>query len=1085
MFRDFVLKFPLYGALLLGLLSSCSNKVEDINDSEEASSFVNTPVKLENSVEHKSLWSDSAWNDIPNYALFKFKTCLRDKAVTEAVIDEPFKITSPTGSRVINTDIDGCLVWSEKIDFNFLEQERLYSYPISIVGVGHYKGKRSFDLALNPWPGATRPVVYLKNEPELANTFNIYGLKESIDELKAQSNNLIISDVGFSARPKKSHKTSEEYLLDLQFRALMSIKGLNGENKTNKEISKGRFKVDLKLFETPAAENSDTVDNYLVSENSIEVQAISGQVQKLVSFHVPNDLTLNRNSFYHLEMVVKPINAPSQLAKSEILNITDFDISTGSIGIVNRADELITATERPEVKLPDPAESVVIGEEVEGDDRKGYFIKKVSNIKRGSIVGDTYRSSSIKTRRAKFTLCLIEDTTNNNQPPLADTRVRVDIDLGDGKTDSPETDRVYKTNEDGCIDTFANITYDRYGIERWIPFKFTVTPLDGHYVDLSKSRTLKVNPWNPEDFGYDTRYETEIPEINAQAPRLFVGSVNYKKEMMDYSNFRINEFLHLSLNRKFQLTFSPQVELFHSYRDETVTEALTYGEYEVSLSLFVPESTDVDYYNPDLSQFRFLTSAKKDLKVQANGKITDLLSLPFLVSETQDLSYKNLALMTIKMKGTKSKIRPVTVAFPFFGGKGGANMPSVPYEQTISDEIKVQIGQTNKYGKYLPTIDVIGDPAVDPMANFAQNFKVSGKQLNPKAVVKDMKLDEFNKSALVAPWERIRLPKGQSLSEKVELTKRELRTLVTEHTLHYPKSILSKFCRHFYKLPKIKRETRMFQRTETYDGGEQWVDCVDNPNEHFKVTPVTHIRKILSQKSDRPNEAFATYVDSDRGQVSRGNAFFAAYGDRSSAVTGEREAEQKHTSVSYGIEGPGPYYFGFSQGYSKEYATFEQQNQADMEAAFDRYYTQRKLTELEFDRLQLKFYAQVRRCVTIVGSKTTDARVHLCEDNDRPKELEEEWYFIGDVRSQSHGMIADGSFPGLTGFTQVIRGRYNYNRIWDRYKNEDIKLVLEEVGDSRGLTYAFKRYLKQTEGGVPYENFVDNSHPGLYIKPRY
>ncbi len=1080
MIRDLRPKFPLMTLLALLLITSCSNKVEDINDSVEASSFVNTPVQLVGNIEHKSLWPDSAWNDLSNIAIYKFQTCLKDKAISNAIIDEPFSISTPLGSKVVHSNINGCLVWSEKLTFNILEQERLIEFPVTINGLGHYKGTRSFNLAINPWPKSNSPMVFLNNDTETAESFGLYSLNDKREELSPIKDNLNITNLAFSSRPSQMVGNMKHYPTDIQFNASVALKGLSGENKRSLTISKGRFQVEFKIFERP----ENTESNYLVSTDKKELSAINGKFEDTLDFYIDPSISLNDRSFYFMQIELKAINAPEGLAKQEVIQVTDFNLETGSMGLVNRNQPIVVKTVRPQQILPDPTESQVIGEEVQGDDKLGYYIKKVTNISRGSIVSGNFNESSIKRRRAKFTLCLNEETSSSNQVPLSDTEIKVDIFFLDGSSDVPDKPRVYKTNEDGCLDSYANITYDRYSLERWIPFNVRVTPLNGTYEELVKTRKLTVNPWNPEDFGYDTKFETQIPEIQAEAPRVFVGSVDYKKDMMDYSQFRINEFLHLSLKRKYQFSFSPKVELFHSYKDENTTEAITFGNYKVKISLFSPTTPDVNYYNPDLSQFKFITSAKKEVKVLPNGTVTDLISFPFLVSETQELAHKNLAVMEITPVDPKSSIRPVKVVFPFFGGNKGAEMPAFVLDKEINKNLRAKIDNVAKNGKYLPSIDVIGDPSVDPMANFTHNFKVAAKELNSNAIVKDMRLDEFNKSAAIANWERVRLPKGQSLKEKVEVTKRELRTLVTEHAKQYPKGILSKFCRHFYDLPGLKRETRLFQRVTTYDGGDQFAACENAPNEHFKVTPVMHIRKILSRRPERREEAYASFVKSTRGQVSRGNAFFAAYGDRSSSVSGEREGESRTTNMSYGIEGPGPYYIGYSKGHVKEYATFEQKNRADMEAAFDRFYTQRQLTELEFDLLKLKFHAQVRRCVTIVGTQTNSARVHLCEDNDRPKQLEEEWYFIGDTRSRDHGIIADGAFPGLTGFTQVIRGRYNYNRMWNKFKEEDIKLVLEEVGETRGLTYAFKRYLGE-DNKIPYENFVDNSHPGLYVVPRY
>ncbi|MFT6069103.1 MAG: hypothetical protein ACJAT2_000420 [Bacteriovoracaceae bacterium] len=1077
MVRKLEIKLTLI-TLGLSFFVSCSSDVEDKN--EAVSSFENTPVQLVGSTVNKSMWSDSAWNDIPNSTYYKFQTCLKDKAINNPIIDEAFQIESPTGTKQVLSNIDGCLIWNERVEFNYLEQERLINYPIKIHGLGHYKGSRSFDLALNPWPGAQKPMVFLKNETDLSDSFGVFELNEKSDLHSLVESNLQTEGLSFSTRPISIKEGVKHYPIDVEFKALLLRKGLSGESAEKLRISTGRFKAIFNLFEIADTNNENAT---LISSIEKEVTAKNSLFQENLDFYFKGQTVNSGNSYLFLEIELIPINGPKELA-SELLRVTDFDIESGRFGTAKTIKEKTKAILRVEADLPDPTDREVIGEELDGDDKLGYYIKKVKDISRGSIVNNSYNKSSIKVRRAKFTICLNEETGSSDQVPLTDTQVKVDIKFEDGKSDGAKTERIYKTNEEGCINTFANITYDKYSLERWIPFNVTVTPLDGTYTDLIKTRKLTVNPWNPEDFGYDTKYETEIPQIKARAPRLFVGKVDYTKETMDYSQFRINEFLHLSLKRKYQFVFEPKVELFHSYKDDSVTESLSFGNFKVKVSLFSPNSPDVDYYNPDLKNFKFITSSAKEMKIQANGVITDLISFPFLVSETQNLAKKNLAILEISTLEEGSAIRPVRVVFPFFGANKGASMPSFPFDKEISKDLITKIESTIKEGKKLPVIDVDSDPASDPMAYFVQTFTKKGKEINPSMIIKNHRLEEFNKSAPIAPWERIKLPKGQSLKEKVALTNRELRTLVTENVPKMPRGIISKFCRHFYKLPTVERKTENFQRVDVLAGSDAYVHCSQNPNEHFSITPVTHIRRILSRKVENQNEAFASFVDSERGQVSRGNAFFAAYGDRASSVTGERQSEARTTNLSYGIEGPGPYYFGYSRGHVKEYATFEQKNSADMEAAFDRFYTQRQLSELIFDQLTLKFYAQVRRCVTVVGTQSKATRIHLCEEQDRPKQIEEDWFFIGDTRSQDHGIIADGAFAGVTGFTQVIRGKFNYNRMWNKYKTDDIKQVLEEVGDHRGMSYAFERFLGE-DSSMPYENFVDNSHPGLYITPRY
>jgi hypothetical protein len=94
--------------------------------------------------------------------------------------------------------------------------------------------------------------------------------------------------------------------------------------------------------------------------------------------------------------------------------------------------------------------------------------------------------------------------------------------------------------------------------------------------------------------------------------------------------------------------------------------------------------------------------------------------------------------------------------------------------------------------------------------------------------------------------------------------------------------------------------------------------------------------------------------------------------------------------------------------------------------------------------------------------------------------LTETWYFIGRTDMRANSILADGNTPASDYEHQVIRGAYNYNQIWSKYKKEDVYMVIEQLGTA-DLASSFKDVLRSRPFTTPNESRSDNSFPGLLI----
>jgi hypothetical protein len=122
----------------------------------------------------------------------------------------------------------------------------------------------------------------------------------------------------------------------------------------------------------------------------------------------------------------------------------------------------------------------------------------------------------------------------------------------------------------------------------------------------------------------------------------------------------------------------------------------------------------------------------------------------------------------------------------------------------------------------------------------------------------------------------------------------------------------------------------------------------------------------------------------------------------------------------------------------------------------------------------------MKDCITIRSKTGKKNLYNYCRKDSRIKRMQETWFFIGDTNTQNHGVLSDGNIVGDSNRQQVIRGKQNFNLLWDAYETEDALLVVEELGTVT-VGDAFTKYINREKGLIPFENKYDHSFPGMMI----
>jgi hypothetical protein len=136
-------------------------------------------------------------NGIPISNVYNYKACLTDLRQKKPMIGHKFQVMEIT--KDLATDINGCLMWPETVEYNFLTSSKYLKIIRTLRGMGPHHGDRPIPFAIDPWShGEASP----KDAIDLS--------KSSIPEdwLVTESKDVETSLLGTSLSQKKDGPTS-------------------------------------------------------------------------------------------------------------------------------------------------------------------------------------------------------------------------------------------------------------------------------------------------------------------------------------------------------------------------------------------------------------------------------------------------------------------------------------------------------------------------------------------------------------------------------------------------------------------------------------------------------------------------------------------------------------------------------------------------------------------------------------------------------------------------------------------------------------------------------------------------------------
>lgn len=547
---------------------------------------------------------------------------------------------------------------------------------------------------------------------------------------------------------------------------------------------------------------------------------------------------------------------------------------------------------------------------------------------------------------------------------------------------------------------------------------------------------------NNENESSNPRQEDVIGDLN-------ISSIRLISDNDDLEGYVLDENLQLSLTKSYRIEFNPSVILPGAdiMGDEPTT--LTHGKLAVKAYLYAPKVSGVNFENPDLSQFTLLTQQSYNVDIRPDGLVSKLVKFPMAIANTPLLRMKNLLLLEITPKDGAIGINE-----GIFSGEvyplGNTNQVTA-FKQSNNNSIYSSLAAAQG-------VDTRGlqSKTQDAISFFENTVK---KEAIKKGF--NFKRSSLSQVSSIPATSKIKAIIGRR-AENFSMS--DFRTLMS--TRAKPKDSLAKLCSQFFTLPTVKREFNWGTYSNVLEGGDDWKKCIENPQTYLQVTPSDHLVEFL--KKDIIGDIVVTrpqFISQSKGEIFRGVGYFASFGDRSSEGSGERTGRTIESNVGFSLAIPFITKAGIGDFHS--YSTYRAKEIAQMQASFERQYTQQKDIELEYNKITLEFLARMRRCLTASVEMAKKTLV-ICEDNDRLTRTQESWYFIGDTRLNKIGVITNATVESDAEMAQIIRGEAAFKNIWGEFRDEDRALVLEKLdGDRQGILQSpITDQLKQDQSPV-------------------
>ncbi|GIL18650.1 MAG: hypothetical protein BroJett040_24010 [Oligoflexia bacterium] len=636
--------------------------------SKTESKFVNTQL------------SDSY--SIPKSKTLSIKSCLKDIQYSKEVIGHSFNIEGTETGQTLKTNEAGCLTWKEEIAYNHLTSATYVTFERTIIAQGVQKGRRTIQLAINPWENVSYDLKETK-VPQLvpADQARI-KLFETTDK-----NPLSLQDLRVVIDEKQLKQGEQTLHVEIRTEPKLLLKNSAGE-LVPVPLSKGTFQGQIYLLHSIAENEKDK--KRILSQSPVLPQQhiIDNQIFFETDLKLENICTRGQ---LQLGFKLIPIHAPAGLKTFEgVYHLAECDRLKGSHFSRLKNGAVLAQNEKTPFSIENYAQTLNT-EDLQN--KEAYQSARIEilplNIRH---VRFTNGKTIEKDRVLNIEICLRNGMDHNQ------------IRAHDLKINRIQGDQVsIRTNDLGCANWDDLVTFNQFAPECWISKTIQVEIAS---LSLNQKLDLQINPWaQNESFARDLRFTKQGAELKTCTdgkPELLVNRYDFDK--LDY-HYDIDPGLFLTVKKRGIFKVSMRL------KRPSLTDPSGFSEENAPVGQYLLKYAVVDMAIHDYTKAsgHIYAAGEKVVTVHGNSTLSEELTLATknikAIGNTNQLIFEISPLSSGSLLSTSTFRAPLTMANNMEGG---------------NVEILKQEGITDK---------LIQQFAIDEKNNLLQNEKLMSKSL--------------------------------------------------------------------------------------------------------------------------------------------------------------------------------------------------------------------------------------------------------------------------------------------------------------------------------------------------------------------
>ncbi|MES3036791.1 MAG: hypothetical protein V4736_02705 [Bdellovibrionota bacterium] len=540
-------------------LTGCSLPDPQKSDSSGQATFIIQSAKgTSRSAQYKGQLQ------IPTSRIYEITACLKDRAYLKPVSSQ--KVLIQESKQEVWTDAEGCVTFSEKVEFDYMAKPEHMVLVRHLQGLGFHQGSTELKLAVNPWelPGDSAEVIQLKQISLEALGLGTRATDEKpkvfVKSLKIEKLSQDISSNGLTVKHllriepviERTTIKGENVLVPLigkELLASVSIDSLEIDKEINFVYSDGNWSAELTLTHQKVSSESKTTAHIKIKDPILK------------DYVSDSEFNLGLGSAWVQGADVKTV--------SSVLASGSGSASVGKSAIREELENFI-------------AKSSVQSNSHDrnGDAKPGSTSAQSSDVASNSssaLLVDALESKILKVvkeQEGRRELILsIKTCLKNNVTKQELNQTSVSVEGWNGQTSR------LKADDKGCIVFDLNYTFSETSCREYADESISIK-LDGSSAEIKIP--VLIYPWNQNQPILDARYtNSDVLKKTCVASGEVSGNHNEdilvtKAHVSPLSqSIQVGNLLELNVNRKIRV----EVDALMAIQGDNAA-ALTYGKLQ-------------------------------------------------------------------------------------------------------------------------------------------------------------------------------------------------------------------------------------------------------------------------------------------------------------------------------------------------------------------------------------------------------------------------------------------------------------------------------------------------------------------------